>query len=455
MKKQEAGEGGNKMAGKPDNWNSLTAEEKRKLRLDAWIQGEGVHFDSPEAKAKYQERAKRFRAALELKTLDRVPVAGLGGAFVYRRAGIPQKATMYDRWEEAAKAVVKFQQDFQPDSIAATFMMSGASMEFLGQTNMKWAGYGIPDDVQYQYLEQEYMKADEYDHFLNDPSDYILRCYLPRMYSALKGLQKMPWFGRDGIQIGGRVISAFLNPELQEALNIMKKAAEMSLIPAKITFETAERIRGMGFPHLFMGFGAAPFDVLGDSMRGTRGVMMDLYRCPDNVLKACDKILDLTPVPDIPLGAPPLVMMPLHKGDDTHISLKQFEKFYWPTFKQLMLNMIDEGLIPAPFAEGVYTQRLNHLRELPEASVLWFFDRTDMHKAKDILGGHSPIMGNVPITMIATGTSEQVKACCKDLIDYCGKGGGYILCSGTQLDDAKEETVKAMIDFTKEYGVYR
>jgi hypothetical protein len=204
-----------------------------------------------------------------------------------------------------------------------------------------------------------------------------------------------------------------------------------------------------------MGFGAAPFDVLGDMLRGTRGVLMDLYRCPGEVLKACDKILDLTPVPDIPLGSPPMIMMPLHKGDDSHISLKHFEKFYWPTFKQLMLNMINEGLIPAPFAEGIYNQRLQHLTEMPERSVLWFFDRTDMHKAKDILGGHSPIMGNVPITLIATGTADQVKVCCKDLIDYCGRDGGYILCSGTQLDDAKEETVKAMIDFTKEYGVYR
>jgi hypothetical protein len=442
------------MAGKPDNWKSLTAEEKRKLRLDAWVEGEGIQFESPEAKTKYRERAKRFRAALELKTMDRVPIAGLGGAFIYRRVGIPQKATMYDRWEEASKAVIKFQKDFQPDSATMTFMMSGASMEFLGQTNMKWAGYGLPDDVQYQYVEQEYMKADEYGHFLSDPSDYILRRYLPRMYSALKGLEKMPWFGRDGIQIGGRVISALLDPDVQEALGIMRKAAEMSMVPGKVTMDTTIRIMEMGFPPLFMGFGAAPFDVLGDSMRGTRGVLTDLYRCPDNVLKACEKVLELTPVPEIPLGAAPLVMMPLHKGDDTHISLKQFEKFYWPTFKQLMLNMIDEGLIPAPFAEGVYTQRLNHLKEMPEASVLWFFDRTDMHKAKDILGGHSPIMGNVPITLIATGSPDQVKARCKDLIDYCGKGGGYILCSGTQLDDAKEETVKAMIDFTKEYGVY-
>jgi uroporphyrinogen-III decarboxylase len=78
-----------------------------------------------------------------------------------------------------------------------------------------------------------------------------------------------------------------------------------------------------------------------------------------------------------------------------------------------------------------------------------------MHKAKDALNGHSCIMGNVPITLIATGTADQVKACCKDLIDYCGKGGGYILCSGTQLDDAREETVRALIDFSKEYGVYK
>jgi hypothetical protein len=332
-------------------------------------------------------------------------------------------------------------------------MMSGASMELLGQTNMKWAGGGLPDDVQYQYVEQEYMKAEEYPMFLKDPSDFVLRRYLPRMYTSLKGLQKLPWFGSDGVQIGGRVIHAFMNPEVQEALGVLKKAAEMSVTPTRITMETARRITAMGFPSLFMGFGSAPFDVLGDMMRGTRGILMDLYRCPENVINASEKILELSPVPEIPLGGPPLIMIPLHKGDDSHISLKHFEKFYWPTFKQLMMNMINEGLIPAPFAEGIYTQRLQYLTEMPERSVLWFFDKTDMHKAKDILGGHSPIMGNVPITMIATGTPEQVKSCCKDLIDYCGKGGGYILCSGTQLDDAKEDTVKAMIDFTKQYGV--
>ena len=443
------------MTGKPENWNSLTAEQKRTIRLDAWVRGDGITFDSDEARTKYQERAKRLRDALELRIPDRVPVAGRGGAFVYRRMGIPQKDIMYDRWEEASKAVIKYHEDFEPDSSAAVFMMPGSAMELLGQTNMKWAGFGLPDDVQYQYVEQEYMKGDEYDHFLGDPSDFVLRRYLPRLYTSLKGLEKMPRFSAEGVDIGGRVIMPFMDPDVWEALETMKKAAELSAVPGKVIMKTSARLAAMGFPALYRGYGAAPFDMLGDTMRGTRGILTDLYRCPDNVIKACEKLLELIQIPDIPLGAPPLVMMPLHKGDDTHISLKQFEKFYWPTFKELLIRMVNEGLIPAPFAEGVYTQRLNHLLELPEKSVLWYFDRTDMHKAKDVLGGHSPIKGNVPITMIATGTPEQVKACCKDLIDYCGRGGGYILCSGTQFDDALEENVRALTDFTKEYGVYK
>jgi hypothetical protein len=441
------------MLEKPENWSSLTPGEKRKARLEAWVSGDHIQFESPEAKAKYRQRATLFKDALELEKIpDRVPVAGLGGAFIYRRAGVPQKSTMYDRWNDAVEAAVRFHRDFEPDSSAALFMMSGSSMELLGQTNMKWAGCGLPDDVQYQFVEQEYMKRDEYDHFLSDPSDFVLRRFLPRMYGNLKGLPKLTHFGSDGIQIGTRFIFPFLDPEVQQTLEIMKKAAEQSLVPLKITMEASARIAAMGYPRLSTGFGAAPFDILGDTLRGTRGVMMDLYRCPEKVIAASEKILELIPAPEVPLGESPIVLMPLHKGDDTHISRKQFEKFYWPTFKQYLLNVIEEGLIPAPFAEGTFDQRLDYLTELPEASVLWFFDRTDMHKAKDALGGHSCIMGNVPITVIATGTADQVKAICKDLIDYCGKGGGYILCSGTQLDDAREETVRALIDFSKEYG---
>ncbi len=443
------------MIEKPENWHELTPDEKRTLRLDAWFCGDGIQFDSPEAKEKYRERATLFRDAVELKKAPyRVPVAGLGGGFALRRVGVTQRATMYDLWEDAAEAMIKFQKDFEPDSASFLFMMSGPSMELLGQTNMRWAGYNLPDDIQYQFLEQEYMRADEYSHFLKDPSDYVLRVYMPRLHSSLTGLGKLPQFSVNSVGYGGGYMP-FMDPEVQESLDLLKKAAELSMKPLQVSLNTMRRIHGMGFPSLARGFGAAPFDILGDSLRGTKGIMTDLYRRPDKIMEACEKILALTPVPDVPLGETPLIMMPLHKGSDGFMSKDQYEKYYWPTFKQVMLNMIEEGLIPTPFAEGVFDSRLEFITELPKASTVWFFDRTDMHRAKDMLGDVCCIMGNVPITLISTGTADQVKACCKDLIDYCGKGGGFIISPGTQIDDGQEETVRAMVEFTKEYGVYR
>ena len=36
------------------------------------------------------------------------------------------------------------------------------------------------------------MKAEEYDHFLDDPTDFLIRIYLPRTDSALAGLGMLP-----------------------------------------------------------------------------------------------------------------------------------------------------------------------------------------------------------------------------------------------------------------------
>jgi hypothetical protein len=79
-------------------------------------------------------------------------------------------------------------------------------------------------------------------------------------------------------------------------------------------------------------------------------------------------------------------MMPLHKGMDNFMSGKQFETFYWPTFKKVMMGLINEGCIPMPFAEGLYNNRLEIIKDLPRASVIWYFEATDMARAKKVLG---------------------------------------------------------------------
>jgi uroporphyrinogen-III decarboxylase len=136
------------------------------------------------------------------------------------------------------------------------------------------------------------------------------------------------------------------------------------------------------------------------------------------------------------------------------MSDEQYKTFYWPTLRKVILGIVDEGLIPVPFAEGAYNLRLEIIGDLPKGKVVWRFDKTDMSRAKEVLGDIACIYGNVPAPILDTGTPDDVKAYCKQLIDVAGKGGGFILSPGSSLDMAKPENVRAMIDFTKEYGIY-
>ena len=112
------------------------------------------------------------------------------------------------------------------------------------------------------------------------------------------------------------------------------------------------------------------------------------------------------------------------------------------------------GMGGVPFFEGDYTTRLDRLLQLPKGKVLCHFDVTDMSLAKEVLGGHLAIMGNVPSSLLQIGTVEQVQEYCKGLIDVAGRDGGFIMTHRSSIDDAEPMNVKAMIDFTHEYGVY-
>jgi uroporphyrinogen-III decarboxylase len=82
-------------------------------------------------------------------------------------------------------------------------------------------------------------------------------------------------------------------------------------------------------------------------------------------------------------------------------------------------------------------------------------DQSDMVKVKETLGKNACLLGNVSSSMLKLATPDEVKGYCKKLIDTAGKGGGFIMGNGAFFDEAKPENVKAMVDFTKEYGVYK
>ena len=71
---------------------------------------------------------------------------------------------------------------------------------------------------------------------------------------------------------------------------------------------------------------------------------------------------------------------------------------------------------------------------------------TDIRKAKEVLGDHMCIMGDVPPALLSSGTPRQVYEHCKALCREVGPTG-YILQSGCDIPvDAPLENVKAMAD---------
>jgi uroporphyrinogen-III decarboxylase len=185
---------------------------------------------------------------------------------------------------------------------------------------------------------------------------------------------------------------------------------------------------------------------------------MDMYRQPDKLLQALEA---MTPIMiGMGLGAAqqtgnPQIFMPLHKGAGGFLSDEQFKKFYWPTFKAVMLGLIEGGCIPFPALEGHWGSRLKIIQDIPRGKTMWMVDQTDMTKAKETLGKNACLIGNVSSSMLKLGTPQDVRDYAKKLIDTAGKGGGFIMSNGAFCDEAKPENVKAMVDFTKEYGVYK
>jgi len=138
------------------------------------------------------------------------------------------------------------------------------------------------------------------------------------------------------------------------------------------------------------------------------------------------------------------------------MSLDQFKTFFWPSLKKVIISLIEGGFIPTVLWEGDCTSRLEAIQEISKGKAIYWFEQTDIFKAKAILGDTVCIRGNVPATLLCVGSPGDVETYCKKLIDVVGKGGGFILDGAIGIpDDARPENVRAMADTTREYGVYR
>ena len=404
----------------------------------------------------YKTRKKRILDAVELRAPDRVPITASFYFFPARQRGYTIQEVMYDP-EKMMEVQLKATRDFQPDLAQNPFglLFLGPLYEALDYQQTQWAGRHLGPDVPFQFVEGEYMKVEEYDHLFSDPVDFIVRRYWPRISGALKPFESLPSFTNFTNLMHPSSFGIFASPEMQQALEAMKKAGQETARLGLYARRFEEIVREEGFPSQGPGKSQAPFDLLGDVLRGTKGLMLDMYRRPETVLRAVEMILPLqieTGIKTAKASDSKLVFIALHKGLDGFMSPEQFKKFYWPTLRELVVALIKEDLIPYLFWEGDCTSRLPFISDIPPGKAMYRFEATDIFKAKDALRDKVCIRGNVPISLLATGTPDDVKAYCKKIIDYVGEGGGFLMDTSAGVTDARPENLRTMFEFSREYG---
>ncbi len=439
-------------------WAELSPTEKREERFKRWVSPQNANFASPQSAQAYKERTTRLTRALHLQEPDRVPCFLPAGLYAPSYAGTNLHTVMYD-YAELRRAWLKYLNEFEGDTFFGPGLVPpGRALEAVDYKLYRWPGHGLGiNALSYQAVEGEYMKASDYDAFINDPTDFWLRIFLPCICGALEPFRKIPsLMGFQEIATVSFVPFGF--PDVQAAFQALLEAGRESMKWLGVVIEVGNAAMAAGYPGMAGGLAKAPFDTLGDTLRGTQGIMMDMFQRPDKLLAAMERLVPLvidSAIAAADFSGTPLIFFPLHKGADGFMSNKQFETFYWPTLKKVILALGKEGVLPVLFAEGSYNQRLEVIKDLPKGSVAWYFDQTDIVRAKKEIGDKYCIIGNVPTSLLMTGKPQDVKEHCRKLIETCGKGGGYILAGGANIDEGNPENLRAMMAAVKEYGAYK
>jgi hypothetical protein len=409
-----------------------------------------------ETKTNYLIRLERFNKALRLESSDRVLVGPCSDHFFSTRlAGFSNKDAMLDhtqRYGALKDIVLRF--DF--DIALQSGVYPAQWYSILGAKHYKWPGGGLPDDKTFQFIEKEYLLAEEYDQFLANPNDFTMRVLWPRMTDSLKPLADLPPFysiGPDPAFLG----PAFAFEENLAVLETLKKLGEASMASIQAEADYFAEVEELGYPVSYGANFTPPFDLVADFLRGLRGTMVDMYRVPDKLLAAVELYVE----PQIKAAIEwaeavgnPRIFFWLHKGAAGFMSDEHFQKFYWPSLRKIVLALIEADLTPILHVQGDYTPRLPYLAELPRGKVPIHYDRVDRQQALRIMGDRQCFWGDISSALLATGTAEQVKDDVRDLIDMFGPMGGLIVDGSVGIpDEAKPENVDAMVEAVHHYSV--
>jgi uroporphyrinogen-III decarboxylase len=369
--------------------------------------------------ALYQERFDRIQKAIHLEPVDRIPVVYMGVAFAPRYLGMSIAEFCVD-----PEATVKM-------NLAAMDKLGGldginlagagritAILTAMWLSRLGVPGRDLPPDSLWQVREAEVMTIDDYNFIIKNGWQAFLGSYLPRVIDMSEFGEAMGWL-------------------MANQARCMSTYRERGYVPV---------------------CGAAtspPYEYFCGG-RSMQKFIFDLHRIPDKVQAAMDAIM-----PDIIGQAIGIarasgvagVWVGGWRSASALISPKLWDRFAWPYFVKIVYALVEAGLTPVLHWDQDWTRDLGRLRELPAKKCILNPDgMTNIHKFKEVAGDRMAMMGDVPATMFAAGTPEDIYNYVRNLVHLFGSTG-LILCPGCDAPiNTKPENMEAFVAAGREYG---
>lgn len=384
-------------------------------------------------------RFERVDAAINLKEADRVPADPLNIYIHGYQGGISFK-------------------EFMEDPVKATRAAEIARKEKIGEGDQIYPSLAIMDHLTFP------MKAtwDQYTLRWEIFDEFPPKGNIPNFYEkeTIKDYDDIMERGFSTILFDKEISKKTLKKPIDE---ILYYTFEFPKIHAREWRKLAERNH---VPLMVGGRACIPLDIL-QYYRGFTGLVRDIHEQPDKVKEMCEWLLEYEIIAGLRqatiMGAgevPGAEKILWFNGGPPGMTPQIFEEFFWPFAKKGIDMIVKRGFKAHCHWDNDLTPHLERMTDiakgLPKGKIILDLEKTNMAKAKEILGDKVCLYGNVPSSVLVHGTVNDVKKYCKKLIANCAEGGGFILATECETPwDAKPENVRAIIASAKEYGKYK
>lgn len=368
------------------------------------------------------------------KRADRVLIGpDIDQSYICQMAGIDLFRATWD-YNELVRAFRIMLEEFPIDFNMGFDWLSPERSEILGSRNWRQNSEGVM-----QHPEVTVMEIEDYEAFIEDPMACITSTILPRLHTNLAG---------GGMQAATTLARAMMFEQTKK-YDYFTKLYEVSY----------EKAVPLYYGSMFY----APFDMLADLLRGISQIAIDVRKRGALVEQACEKLAVLMvdyiktsfPVPEsgFPLTCSWVHLPPM-------INPRQFDRFFWPTFKYVCDELAGAGYnlylhFQGDYMDGKY---FDYYSTLPANHCMIAVEQQDFRHALETIGKDHFISCAYPIRTFASHTKEECVQKAKELLDIGMSAGGNFYFGFDKppflLSDGAPDKIKAVFDYVAEHGVY-